>query len=103
MWFVAKGIEGIKSIKTEWPAIRRNSYNQEMREVQTKASVTYQSQSYSTPQRQQPTSSAFNPSVYGMKPASQISRPSPKPVRQGSFVPPEPTYVPLSKNILEDD
>ena len=40
MWFAAKGIEGFKSIKTEWPTIRRNTRNQEMRDVERMSSTT---------------------------------------------------------------
>jgi len=105
MWFFAKGIEGIKSVAPEWFTIVRNVRSQEMREVQTKASVTsYPAQTYQQPAQARPQSpQAFNPSAYGMKSASQIARPAPKPVaRQGSFVSQEPSYHPLSKNILED-
>lgn len=76
MWFAALGIEGIKSISTEWRVIVRSAHNSEQKTIQSSdSSVQYPHQK----------------SVSDLVPQSSFRRQTPTP-RQTAFDYQEPTY-----------
>jgi hypothetical protein len=91
MWFSAKGIEGIRSISTEWRVVIRNAYNSEQKSVQANnPNVSMPTRQYPSTARPRQTSA----NEYGMQSASQIPRTAPKPA---------PSYPPRSFIALEDE
>ena len=95
LWALTNVVEVVSNLGNDWRRMRGNANSVSQRELneQMRSMGTGGIQNTSYQPR---SSSASNQPV--LRPASQMSpRPAPKPVsRQTSFVPPEPTYHPLS-------